>query len=274
MPYHYTAPHRSGSNGPGGIPFSISQSLIPRREAKSRHALRGSWGIAMMMSLAAVPAPRQATAQIAVYDPANYAENVLHYVNQLTQIKYQIDQVKYQLQALTKLPSAPWRNVGQSLQTSGGVMGSTHSLGYAAPGVGATFRGYYPVAQPVTDWPAEQRGGSQAAVSVFGAAVEATAQQQATVDPGRAAIQRMKQLNGTVDGHEQALELQNSAAVYSAEELMLLRQAAMAQTNIQAVYFASRINEEAQRDEAARAALSLLATPQTAPPNVSLRVTP
>lgn len=273
MACHYTAHHWPVFTGPGGVPFSSSQSLMSRRQAKSRCALRAWWGIAIM-SLAAGIAPRLALAQIAVYDPANYAENVLHYVNQLTQIKYQIDQVKYQLQALTKLPSAPWRNVGQSLQTIGGVMGSAHSLGYAASGVGTTFHGYFPVTRPVTDWPAEQRSESQAAVNVFGAAVEATAEQQATVDPGRAAIQRMKQLNGTVNGHEQALELQNSAAVYSAEELMLLRQAVMAQTNIQAVYFASRVNEEAQRDEAARAALSLLATPQAAPPNVSLRVTP
>jgi hypothetical protein len=84
----------------------------------------------------------------------------------------------------------------------------------------------------------------------------------------------MKQLNGAVDGHEQALELQNTAAVYSAEELMLLRQAAMAQTNIQAVYYANQINAEAQRDATVRATLGQLASPQAAPSNVSLRVTP
>jgi P-type conjugative transfer protein TrbJ len=154
------------------------------------------------------------------------------------------------------------------------MMGAPHSLGYAASGVGTTFHSYFPVTQPVTDWPAEQRGQSQAAVNVFGAAIDATAQQQATVAAGRAAIQRMKQLNGAVNGHEQALELQNSAAVYSAEELMLLRQAVMAQTNIQAVYFAGRINEEVQRDAAARMALAQLAAPQTAPPDQSLKVTP
>jgi P-type conjugative transfer protein TrbJ len=153
-------------------------------------------------------------------------------------------------------------------------MGAAHSLGYAASGVGSTFHGYFPVTQSITDWPQTERTQSQAAVDVFGAAVQATAQEQATVDPGSVALQRMKQLNGTVNGHEQALELENAAAVYSAEELMLLRQAAMAQTNIQAVYFASRINQEAQRDAAERAVLSVLAAPQIAPANVSLRVTP
>jgi P-type conjugative transfer protein TrbJ len=217
---------------------------------------------------------RQAAAQIAVYDPANYAENVLHYVNQLTQIKNQLDQVKYQLRALAKLPSAPWRSVSQSLANIGGLMSVPRSLGYAAPGVGTTFRGYYPVTPPVGDWPTEQRAQSKAAVDVFGAAINATAQQQTTVAAGRASIQRMKQLNGAVNGHEQVLELENAATVFTAEELMLLRQAVMAQTNIQAVYFADRINEEAQRDAAARAVLAQLAVAQTASPNQSLRITP
>lgn len=230
-------------------------------------------GLALVVA-AICALPHEASAQLAVYDPANYGENVLHYVNQLTQIKYQIDQVKYQLQALTKLTSAPWRNVGQSLEAIGAVMGAAKSLGYASSGVANTFRGYFPVTQPVADWPATQINQSKAAVGVFGAAVEATAQEEASVAPGRATIQRMKQLNEGIKGHEQALELQNAAAIYSAEELMLLRQAAMAQTNIQAVYFASRINEETQRDAAARATLSILAAPQAAPPDVSLRVAP
>lgn len=249
------------------------QLVTPIHRSRRCRVLRGYLGISMI-GLASGAIAQETSAQIAVYDPANYAENVLHYVNQMTQIKNQLDQVKYQLRALAKLPAPPWRNVGQSLANIGGMMGAPHSLGYAASGVGTTFHSYFPVTKPVSDWPTEERAQGQAAVNVFGAAIDATAQQQATVGAGRAAIQRMKQLNGSVNGHEQALELQNSAAVYSAEELMLLRQAVMAQTNIQAVYFAGRINEEVQRDEAARATLTQLAAPQTASPDLSLRVTP
>lgn len=232
------------------------------------------WVAAIAIGLGGVFAPRSASAQLAVYDPANYTENVLHYISQLTQIKYQLEQIKYQVQALSKLSSTPWRNVGQSLQNIEAVMGTAHSLGYAASGVGTTFQSYFPVTRPVTDWPSEQRSQSQAAINVFGAAVQSTAQEQATVAPGTAAVAKMKQLNGAVDGHEQALELQNTAAVYSAEELMLLRQAAMAQTNIQAVYYANQVNAEVQRDATVRATLGQLAAPQAAPSNVSLRVTP
>lgn len=220
-------------------------------------------------------APVRAGAQWTVYDPANYAENVLQYVHQLMQIRYQVQQMTYQLQALRKLPRAPWRDVRDPLRGIDALMsGGTQSLGYGAPRVGAAFRGYFPVSQPVADWPTEERARSQAAVDVFRASVLATSQQQATDEPGTAALARMKQLNGAVQGHEQALELQNTAAVYSAEELMLLRQAAMAQTNIAAVYYAHQVNAEAQRDASVRATLDQLATPPTARADVSLRVAP
>jgi hypothetical protein len=62
--------------------------------------------------------------------------------------------------------------------------------------------------------------------------------------------------------------------VYSAQELMLLRQAAMAQTNIQAVYYANQLNADAQRDATVRATLDELSIPPAPVPDVSLRVTP
>ena len=52
---------------------------------------------------------------------------------------------------------------------------------------------------------------------------------------------------GTIQGHEAALELQNSVTVFTAEEVMLLRQALMAQTSMQAVYYADRVNSESQQ---------------------------
>lgn len=267
--------HQQAPSTPMFKALRTCQSVRNRREAWSWWS-RGGRGlpaiVATGMVLVIVSTP--VSAQVTVYDPANYAENVLHYMSQLTQVKNQLQQLKYQLQALSKLRSAPWRDVEQPLRVIDGVMGEARSLGYAASGVGATFQGYFPVTRRVADWPSEQRAQSQAEIDVFGAAVQATAQQQTTVAPGAATVRRMKQLNESVDGHEQALELQNTAAVYSAEELMLLRQAAMTQTNIQAVYYANQVNAIAQRDATVRATLGQLAATQGPPTNVSLRVTP
>ena len=229
-----------------------------------------SLAIAALTIAAATPARAQWT----VYDPANYAENVIQYTHQLLQISYQVQQLQAQLRALLKLPRAPWRDVNGPLGGMAALMGGSQTLGYAAPSVGATFATLFPVSRPVADWPAEQQMRTQSAVDLLRAAVLATAQQQQAVAPGAQAIQRMKALNGSIDGHEQALELQNTAAVYSAEELMLLRQAAMAQTNIQAVYYAAQLNAEAQRDVTARTALDALAVSPSPGADISLRVAP
>jgi len=222
----------------------------------------------------ALLATRPAVAQWTVYDPANYAENALQYAHQLMQIQYQLQQLQYQLQALSKLAQAPWRDVTGSLTGMATVMGGARTLGFAAPDVVVTFDGLFPPGRPVLDWPTEQLTRAQTSVNLLRAAVMSTGQQQAAVMPGAVAIERMKQLNASVQGHEQALELQNSAAVYSAEELMLLREAAMAQTNIQAVYYANQMNAEVQRDVTVRATLEQLATLPPVTADVSLRVSP
>jgi conjugal transfer/entry exclusion protein len=227
--------------------------------------------VAVALAAASALSPAALSAQFAVYDPVNYAENVLHYTHQLMQIQYQ-------LQALAKLQFAPWRDVSGPLGQIGLLMGQPAgqpaALGYAAPSVATTFDGLFPVSRVVTDWPREQLARAQTAVSLLKAAVLSTSQQQSAVAPGETALEQMKALNGSVQGHEQALELQNSAAVYSAQELMLLRQAAMAQTNIQAVYYANQLNADAQRDATARATLDGLAVLPAPVPDVSLRVAP
>jgi P-type conjugative transfer protein TrbJ len=237
-------------------------------ESRSRGRLPGALArITVTLAAAWLLCPSALSAQWTVYDPLNYAENVMHYVHQL-------EQIKYQLQALAKLQLAPWRDIRGPIGEIGTLMGQPGALGYAAPNVGTTFQSLFPVTRVVADWPREQIARAQSVVDVLQAAVLSTARQQDPVGAGQAALQRMKDLNGTVDGHEQALELQNTAAVFNAEELMLLRQAAMAQTNIQAVYYANQLNAEAQRDETARAALDQLSTPPPPATDISLRVVP
>jgi P-type conjugative transfer protein TrbJ len=248
---------------------STPAALGARRWVKGRSVAAKAVAVLML-----VLGPVTARAQWTVYDPANYAENALQYAHQLLQIKYQLQQVQYQLQALAKLGRAPWRDVNAPLAGIAAAMGGSGTLGYAAPNAPTTFQTLFPVSRPVQDWPTEQLTRAQIAVDVLRSALTSTAAQQSAVPAGTQAIERMKELNGSVQGHEQALELQNTAAVYSAEELMLLRQAAMAQTNIQAVYYANQMNAEAQRDVTVRATLAQLAVPPAPSPDISLRVTP
>ena len=174
--------------GPSSTPPPYRRPPRGRRRARS---LRLAAGIVLVALCAG-----RAQAQWTVYDPANYAENVLHYVNQLTQIKYQLDQIGYQLQALAKLPSTAWRSVTAPLTAAQQVMGAARSLGYAARNVPATFAQTFTPARIIQQWPTEEAGQAQSTVGVMQAAVTALADQEPTVAPGLAALAHMKELNG------------------------------------------------------------------------------
>jgi hypothetical protein len=89
---------------------------------------------------------------------------------------------------------------------------------------------------------------------------------------GLSRIAQIKAQVGTIQGHEAALELQNTATVFNAEELLLLRQALMAQTSMQAVYYADRVNTDAQQAATVEEHLNGLTAPARRSAPVSLRV--
>jgi P-type conjugative transfer protein TrbJ len=226
------------------------------------------------MVLACTCAAADLHAQLIVEDPWNLAYNVAEYAKQIYQVEMQIQQLESQLQDMEHLRGFPARNAELLLNQVSVLLGQPQSLGYANPNVGGTFQTYFTPTQVGQPWVPAQEAQAQATVNVLQAAVVATNRQQQAIAPGEAAIAQMKQMTSGLVGQQQALELQNTAAVYSAEELMLLRQAAMLQTNVQAVYYADQIAREAQRDTTVRALLTSLAAPPAAPVVVNLSLQP
>jgi len=84
----------------------------------------------------------------------------------------------------------------------------------------------------------------------------------------------MKRQLGSIRGHEEALELNGTIGMYTAEELTLLRQAISALTNVQAVYYADQVNGDAQETATIRARLATMSAPGPRYQPTSLRVTP
>src|SRR3989454_3942408 len=73
-----------------------------------------------------------------------------------------------------------------------------------------------------------------------------------------ARLDAMKRQLGSIQGHEEALELNGTIGMYSAEELTLLRQAVSALTNVQAVYYADQVNAQAQEAATVRERLAAM----------------
>ena len=209
-----------------------------------------------------------------VLDPSNLARNVLHYARRLEQIAMQKQQLQQQLVAMRKLPNPPWRDIRQTMAQIDGLMADGRAIGYRLQNLNQQFQSTFPVDRVFRDWPTERRAQAERTVATMGAVLAGARAQAQAFNDGLGRLTDMKGRVATVQGQEGALELQNTATVFTAEELMMLRQALMAQSSMQAVYYANRVNTEAQQAATIDERLTALSVPARRSQPVSLRVTP
>jgi P-type conjugative transfer protein TrbJ len=151
-------------------------------------------------------------------------------------------------------------------------MADGRALAYQLDGLDAQFRATFPVDRSFHDWPTERRAQAQRTVATMATVLSGARTHARVFSDGLGRIAQIKAQVGTVQGHEAALELQSTATVFTAEELMLLRQALMAQTSMQAVYYADRVNTDAQQAATVEERLNGLTAPARRSAPVSLRV--
>ena len=209
-----------------------------------------------------------------VLDPSNLARNVLHYARRLEQIAMQKQQLQQQLVAMRKLPNPPWRDIRQTMAQIDGLMADGRAISYRLQNLNQQFQATFPVDRVFRDWPTERRAQAERTVATMGAVLAGARAQAQAFNDGLGRLTDMKGRVATVQGQEGALELQNTATVFTAEELMMLRQALMAQSSMQAVYYANRVNTEAQQAATIDERLTALSVPARRSQPVSLRVTP
>lgn len=235
---------------------------------------RSSLGL-LLLSLLLLAPRESASAQLGsgiVFDPTNFARNVLHYARRLEQMDLQRQQLEQQLAAMRKLPNPPWRDISQTVGQLNALMADGRALSYQLANLDQQFRATFPVDQSFRDWPTERRAQAQRTVATMGAVLAGARAQAQVFNDGLGRIAQIKAQVGTVPGHEAALELQSTATVFTAEELMLLRQALMAQTSMQAVYYADRVNTESQQAATIDDRLTGLSAPARRGQPISLRV--
>ncbi|MEP6495564.1 MAG: hypothetical protein ABJF01_22955 [bacterium] len=209
-----------------------------------------------------------------VIDPSAIGKLVSQLNQQLQQIQMQRNQLQQQVLSMRKLANPPLRQISGAMSQLDQLMRDGQSLAYQVRNLQSEFNATFPVTRAIIDWPTEERAQAQRTIATLRASLNAASVQASSFTTGLDRIAQMKSAVGAVQGHEAALELQNSASIFTAEELVLLRQALMSQANAQAVYYAHQINQTAQRDETIRAQLSADAIRGAVRPEVSLRVVP
>src|SRR5216683_7002928 len=118
--------------------------------------------LALLAVLASVATPLPARAQFGlfgsgfVFDPSNFARNVLHYARRLEQMNLQRQQLGLELAAMRKLPSPSWRQIGSTVGQVDDLMAGGQALGYSLRAIDREFARTFPGARVFQNYPAEQ----------------------------------------------------------------------------------------------------------------------
>lgn len=253
----------------------MRRNWIFRSPCKARLLAAGALAV---LGFAATPATAHAQFGLfgsgIVFDPSNFARNVLHYARRLEQMNLQRQQLQQQIAAMRKLRNPNWRQINAALVQMDALMQQGQALAYSLRAIDAEFQRTFPGAQVFRNYQAEERTQALRTLATMRGALNAANRAAREVPTSVARLEAMKRQLGTIQGHEEALELNGTIGMYSAEELTMLRQAVSALTNVQAVYYANEVNAEAQRRATFRARLTSMSAsgPRYAP--ISLRVIP
>jgi P-type conjugative transfer protein TrbJ len=248
--------------------------LTPFRNSFRRHV--ALWALVAGGVCLAAPAHAQIPflGSGIVFDPSNFARNVLHYVRRLEQMNLQRVQLEEQLAALRKLAHPNWRAIAGTLTQMDAALETGQALAYTAGGIDREFQETFPGAQAFKNYPAEHEAQAVRTLATLRGAVNAANRAAQDVPAGVARLDAIKRQLATIQGHEEALELNGTIGMYSAEELTLLRQAVAALTNVQAIYYADQVNGAAQETATVQARLAAMSGPGPRYPGFSLRVRP
>jgi len=178
------------------------------------------------------------------YQYIHYAARLLEIKQKYDQIANQARQIQYQLQALKKLENPHWRDVGNLLVYLNDLMREGEVLAYSLDNIVDLFRRTFPGWQESRDWPTQYRDQMVRTLNTMERALRTVNQQSRGFSPKDLGV--IKAQLADIDGHQATLELLATINVYTAEELLLVRQSLAASNNIASVYYASEVNAKAQ----------------------------
>lgn len=206
-----------------------------------------SAAVAAASFLAVAPAPSSAQFGGVVIDLRNLAQNVLHYRKRLQEYDAQRQQLTQQLNAMRKLASPNWRNLGQLAQQLDQVVAQANGIAYSLQQAEALFRQTFPgFTAPTGGWsPRFARLQTERTLATLQGAVAGSAAHGQEIRAAAVTLNQIKSRMGSTQGHQQALELQTAMQGFTADQLAMLRQAVVMQTNTMAVVEAQRLQQQA-----------------------------
>ena len=179
-----------------------------------------------------------------------------------------------QVLAMRKLAHPNWRDITGTLAQMDALMQQGQALAYSLSSIDAAFQQTFPGTQAFHNSLVEGQTQATRTLATLRGALNAAHGAAQDLPTSLAQLAAIKGQLGGIQGHEEALELNGTIDMYSAEELTLLRAAIAALTNVQAVYDANQVNGAAQEAATIHAELAAMSAPGPTYTPQSLRVTP
>lgn len=223
------------------------------------------------LALAATPAlVTTAVAQVAVYDPSNYAQNVLQAARALQQINNQISSLQNQAQMLIgqarNLASLPYSSLSalqQQVAATQALLGEARALAYNVQDIQEAFHRHYDVADLLaTDADLTARAEARWTTSVAGFedALKVQAGAVGGLETSRGEMQSLVSASQGASGALQAAQAGNQLLALQAQQLSALTAVVVANGRAQALEAADRA--AARADAKARFSKFMGAAPQ------------
>jgi len=187
----------------------------------------------------------QSQAVVPVFDPANYAQNVLTQantlkttINQANQIANQIREIQMQVQSLRNIPRGLWGQIQSDLAQLQAIVQRSQGISYANVNLAADFAKSYPGFRASTDYTAAYRQWTQKALGGIKTSLEDAGLQSRQLQSEDAVMQALQAMSDGASGHMQALQVGNMIAIQQVQQLQKLRQLQMAQIQAEAGFLA------------------------------------
>lgn len=194
-----------------------------------------------------------------VYDPANYAENLLtaaralqSNINEALQIANQLRQIEMEVRNLAAFPQGVWGDVQADIRQLTQLMESGQAISYAMRNLSSEFQRLYPGYKAPENY--EEAYGEWTNNTLTGAqkALEAANQQNAMFAAEFARAGQIEAMSDSAEGAMEALQANNMLAAEAVEQLQKLRQLQMSEMQAQSAYMATEIEDQAAQKAAVK----------------------
>lgn len=189
-----------------------------------------------------------------VYDPkvdetlsSNFVLELTNTGNTVSQLIAEVELIK---QELARLGNYDWNTSQDKINELGGIVSKGNTLAYSASNINEKFSATYPGYKPETNYSDHYKDIVNTTQNTLNQILQSIGSNAADFENENSRLKTLQNKVENADGQTKAIQAASQIASAEVEQLQLLRQTMIAQTNAQTAYFAAETQKEASKKAA------------------------